>query len=125
MALKKGLNLLTQIGHLWLKKNITRALVISIILIIVQTTVTSLFFSQLPPKVPLYYSQPWGENQLADSTYLFILPISSLIILIVNSILAALFVDEKSFYSYCLVWVSATYSFFCLINLTKIIQIVL
>jgi len=32
-------------------------------------------FFRLPPQIPLYYSQPWGENQLADSWMIFLLPI--------------------------------------------------
>lgn len=29
----------------------------------------------LPPQIPLFYSRPWGEEQLADSWMVFILPI--------------------------------------------------
>lgn len=32
-------------------------------------------YSRLPPQIPLYYSQLWGEGQLADSLMIFILPI--------------------------------------------------
>ena len=125
MAIKKSLNLLTKIGHLWLKKNILRALIISILIIVIQLIIIIIFFSQLPPKVPLFYSQPWGKSQLADSVYLLLLPGLSLAILIINSILAAIFVDKQIFYSYCLTWVSTIFSLFELITLIKIIQIVI
>ncbi len=125
MAEKKGLHLLTKIGHLWLKKNILRALVLTLIIILVQIVLIVLYFSQLPPSVPLYYSRPWGQAQLAEAIYLFLLPSLSLIIFVINSLLASLFVDHKEFYSHCLIWVSTIFSVFNLITLIKILQITL
>ncbi len=31
-------------------------------------------FSKLPPQIPLFYSRPWGEDQLVDYWFIFILP---------------------------------------------------
>lgn len=31
-------------------------------------------FTHLPPQIPLFYSQPWGEDQLVDYWFIFILP---------------------------------------------------
>ncbi len=31
--------------------------------------------SRLPPQLPLFYSKPWGEDQLVDSWLIFILPV--------------------------------------------------
>jgi hypothetical protein len=36
-------------------------------------------FLQLPPQVPLWFSRPWGTNQLASSYWLFVLPIAALL----------------------------------------------
>ncbi len=35
-------------------------------------------FRLLPPMVPLWYSRPWGQDQLASPFWLFLLPLSSL-----------------------------------------------
>ena len=32
------------------------------------------FSRQMPPQIPLWYSQPWGEGQLAEPKYLLLLP---------------------------------------------------
>lgn len=32
-------------------------------------------FSRMPPQIPLFYSQLWGEGQLADVWLIFVLPI--------------------------------------------------
>ena len=34
-------------------------------------------WQRLPPEVPLWYSRPWGESQLANSLWLFLLPLGS------------------------------------------------
>ena len=36
-------------------------------------------FPLLPPKVPLWFSHPWGEDQLASPYWLILLPVSSLL----------------------------------------------
>ncbi len=40
--------------------------------------------SSLPEKVPLFYSRPWGEEQLAERNFLFLIPLSSLLIFALN-----------------------------------------
>lgn len=32
-------------------------------------------FSHLPPQIPLYFSKPWGEDQLVDNWMIFLLPV--------------------------------------------------
>lgn len=38
----------------------------------------------LPPKLPLFYSLPWGEKQLATPTQFFILPAAVVLITLIN-----------------------------------------
>ncbi len=38
----------------------------------------------LPEKVPLFYSRPWGEEQLAEGNFLFLIPFSSFLIFVLN-----------------------------------------
>lgn len=38
----------------------------------------------LPEKVPFFYSLPWGEEQLAKANFLFLIPLSSLLIFVLN-----------------------------------------
>lgn len=41
--------------------------------------------SFLPEKVPLFYSRPWGEEQLAGKDWLFVIPLASLAILVFSN----------------------------------------
>ena len=36
-------------------------------------------FPVLPPQVPLWFSRPWGEDQLASPYWLLLLPVSSIV----------------------------------------------
>jgi len=32
-------------------------------------------YRTLPEQIPIFYSKPWGESQIADTWYIFLLPI--------------------------------------------------
>ncbi|MBU2577499.1 hypothetical protein KKA69_01550 [Patescibacteria group bacterium] len=49
----------------------------------------------LPERVPLFYSRPWGEEQLAPSQYLFLIPSISFILFTVNFQLTSLFIKKN------------------------------
>lgn len=49
-----------------------RLLILSNLLILI---VFFMRLSHLPPQIPLFYSQSWGEEQLVDSWIIFILPL--------------------------------------------------
>lgn len=54
------------------------------------------FYSQkyLPPVVPLFYSRPWGKDQLTSPLFLVLLPVLSVLVLTINTLLSSL-VSEK------------------------------
>lgn len=41
--------------------------------------------NQLPPQLPLFYSKPWGEDQLGDTWMIVILPLLLNIFYILNN----------------------------------------
>lgn len=45
-------------------------------------------FSNLPTKIPLFYSLFWGEQQLVNANQLFLLPLISVLITMVNLIIS-------------------------------------
>lgn len=50
---------------------------IAVILIINVLMILIFFveFGHLPPQIPLFYSKPWGEDQLAEVWMIFLLPV--------------------------------------------------
>jgi len=40
----------------------------------------AVFWVKLPPLVPLWYSRPWGEEQLANPAFLWVIPAAILVL---------------------------------------------
>lgn len=72
-------------------------LILSLTLILTQAWVLVLNRQALPPRVPLWYSKPWGEEQLAFSWQLWLVPGLSVVFLIINLILANYFYRQERF----------------------------
>lgn len=81
------------------------------------------FWARLPPQVPLFYSRPWGEEILAPPFFLFILPLTSLLILAIN-LFTAFSLGQNRLLATILVITSALFSFLAFFNLLKIITLI-
>lgn len=78
----------------------------------------------LPSEVPLFYSLPWGEEQIGQSSFLFFLPLSSLILGVINFPLALFSFDRHPLASKILVWITTSLTLLTTITLVKIIFLV-
>ncbi|OGK13420.1 hypothetical protein A3A93_02005 [Candidatus Roizmanbacteria bacterium RIFCSPLOWO2_01_FULL_38_12] len=56
-------------------------------------------FNSLPKQVPLFYSRPWGESQIADIWYIVLLPIMMHLIFFLNSYLNNRFFKEDKLFT--------------------------
>lgn len=65
-------------------------LIVNIILASLPLVFIGWQWKKLPPEIPLFYSRPWGEEQLADKKFLFLLPTFALTSLFINEIVAKL-----------------------------------
>ncbi len=79
---------------------------------------------KLPPKVPLFYSLPWGEEQLASPFYLWLLPASSLAMTIINLAFASYFSSDQLITRLLMVTASL-YSLLASIILFRIISLII
>ena len=118
---KPLVSILASFGKIWLEKEVGRWIRPAVILILIQVAVILFFFAQLPPQIPLFFSRPWGEPQLASPLSLLLLPLFSLTILLVNTFLAAFFIDKDKFLSQALSFASVIFALFGLIAILKII----
>lgn len=80
------------------------------------------FYFRLPPQVPLFYSLPWGEDQLASSSSIFTIP-GSVFLIIITNLLAASFFPEEKLLLRTLGLASAMCAFLSLFALIKIITV--
>ena len=78
-----------------------------------------IFWGKLPPQVPLFYSHPWGEEQLAKPIFLWILPTGAIFVFL-GGLMISKFIEEKLLI-YLVICSSALFSFFSFLTLFKII----
>jgi hypothetical protein len=82
-------------------------------------------WSFLPPKLPFFYSRPWGEEQLVSPFMLFLLPALGLVIFFINSFVSALLPKEEKLMKQVLSITFAVFNFLSLVTLIQIIRLVI
>ena len=70
------------------------AFYVAIILIFLQATLTGIFFNDLPPVIPFFNSQPWGEARLFSSWGILFIPVVLILGFCTNTIIASLFYNK-------------------------------
>lgn len=75
---------------------IRMSLIISVILISLQTALIAFFYSKLPPLVPVLNSQTWGNERLYSSSVTLLFPIILLLILITNIFTSSFYYKKHS-----------------------------
>lgn len=79
--------------------------------------------NNLPPQIPLFYSLPWGENQLAETWMIFIIPILMILFIFINNFLEKKFflnnnlIKKIFYYLNLLIIISFTYIYLKIIFL--------
>lgn len=59
---------------------------IAVASIIVTLGITIVFWNQIPPLIPLFYSRPWGADQLTSKYLIFLIPGLILVIQLILSL---------------------------------------
>jgi len=96
----------------------------NLLLIIASNVLIFLFYSKLPPQVPLFYSQPRGHEQLVSPSLFFLLPGISFLILVVNFLIGR-FLAAFPFLKEVLSWTAVLIAFLACFALLKIIFTIL
>ncbi len=78
----------------------------------------------LPPAVPLWYSKPWGADQLAQPLWLLLLPISSLFWYFVDLIIVGYQQNQYRIFTQALFLSTFLVNFLCFVTLVKILFLV-
>lgn len=88
-------------------------------LLIILAIVTILKF--LPPRLPLFYSLPWGENQLATHQQFIVIPASISAVALLNLIISWQLHPSQSFFKKVLLIASLIVGLIMIITFIKII----
>lgn len=63
-------------------------------------------FSHFPPQIPLYYSKPDGEEQIADSFMIFLPPLLSFLTININIYILKKYFNNNLFINSLIYWVN-------------------
>jgi len=91
----------------------------------IQLAIIAFYWHRLPPQLPLFYSRPWGEEQLANPAALLFLPTTSLTLFLINLFFASSAPKEEKLLQKILTSASTIFSLLCLITLIQIIKLVI
>jgi len=98
---------------------------LSLLVILAEIATCFLKKSSLPAAIPLYYSRPWGANQLAPQIFIFLIPAISLAFLLLNLAFSLTFLKKNErFLARTGAAFSLSFSLLGLITLLKIISII-
>lgn len=81
-------------------------------------------FPELPPKVPLWFSRPWGEDQLASPFWLMLLPVSSMVWYGIDLLISMYVTTEYLIFTQMLFVSSLIVSMLSFVTLIKILFLV-
>lgn len=109
---------------LWQDKASSLGVKFSLVFLLLALGYLFITFHRWPPEVPLFYSRPWGEEQLANSDFLWLLPSGALLIAFLNISLAAFLIEEFPFLARILAWSTTLISFLASIAIFKIVTLI-
>ncbi|MBI2597421.1 hypothetical protein HYW41_04650 [Candidatus Daviesbacteria bacterium] len=87
------------------------------------TLFIEVFSKFLPPRLPLFYSLPWGEKQLANSQQLLIIPAIIILVTLCNVIISWQLHTSQIFFKRILLFSSILVCLILTITFLKIILI--
>ena len=98
---------------------------ISFLFLAIQILIIVSVWRFLPPEIPLFYSRPWGKDQLVNYPGIVILPVICLIVFFANTVVAQLATKEETLVKKMLAIASLTFGFLILISLIQIIRLII
>lgn len=109
------------IKHNWLINLVNKFV---FLLILCSLIILAVRWSSLPPLVPLWYSRPWGIDQLAPPFWLFLLPVSGLLIHALNFLITIYVTIEYLTFTQMLFLASLIVNILSFVTLIKILFLV-
>ncbi|MCR4305638.1 MAG: hypothetical protein NUV73_00965 [Candidatus Daviesbacteria bacterium] len=85
------------------------------------TVIILTLFKFLPPKLPLFYSLPWGEGQLATPQQFLVIPASISIIALLNLIISGQLHEQQYFFKKVLLLSGGAVAIILTITFIKIV----
>ena len=94
----------------------------AIILNGLMVTVLVVSFAYLPQQVPLWFTYPWGEGQLANKLLLWGIPSIGILVVVINSVITRLLPHKSELLKEVLRFAAAGVNLMLLISIIGIVQ---
>lgn len=78
-------------------------------------------WKQLPEQIPFWYYQPWGSDRLAPTYTIFLHPIITLILHLINTLFAAWFLQQHRVFAQIMFASSIFIACFALLAVVKVV----
>jgi len=101
-----------------------RFVLLNLVFFILQILTVLFFWRHLPSQIPLFYSRPWGEEQLSTPGGLLILPGLTLVVFVINFIFSLFVSKEEKLLRSILFLTTTVFGLFSLITLVQVIRLV-
>ncbi|MBI4037706.1 hypothetical protein HY382_01510 [Candidatus Curtissbacteria bacterium] len=98
---------------------------VSCLLILLEVGLILVNLKQFPPKVPVFYSMPWGEKMLGAPIFLWIFPSISIVCVVINFAIISFLSDENKFLKRSLGGSAAVIVFSSFYGLFKIVELLI
>ncbi|KPJ70966.1 hypothetical protein AMJ51_00465 [Microgenomates bacterium DG_75] len=105
-----------------LNKAITQ---INLVLLAAQVLMIIFVWRFLPPEIPLFYSRPWGKDQLVIYPGIILLPVIGLFVFFTNTAITQLAAEEESLIKKSLAIASLVFTLLITISLVQIIRLII
>ncbi len=109
---------------LWKDRVIGLALRLNLILIFVFAGILIFFYWRLPPEIPLFYSRPWGGEQLASTFFLLALFALLLMMMVVNTVFSSVIFKKELLLTQIISWTSVIVGFLIVFTVLRIVLLV-
>ena len=103
------------------EKTIFWSIIFYLFLFVGSLIFTIIKFASLPPKIPLFYSKPWGQERLANREFIWLLPAILLLLILINTVLAKIFAAKILFLAQIVSITLSILTFLIFVTLLKII----
>lgn len=97
---------------------------LSVLLIFSSFLLLLILWGRIPNQVPLFYSLPWGEEQLTPPLGLFLLPAGSVLVLTLNLLMTKILKGTGLLFSLT-TWSTTLFCFLAFYTLLRIIILVI
>lgn len=116
---------LSSLGKFWQNRVYSLFFRWNIFLLSLQFLYLFYFYSRLPSQVPLYFSEPWGDSWLVPTPLIFFIPSFSLLIVLINSIIALLIQRQWPLLARLLLAFSLVFAILSSVSLYHIVNLAL